>query len=92
MGGAGRLTGRVGACLPLSLLVSAWLLFRAAHPAPQTHNHGYIWTVAVLVSSAATVFALLQAVSRRSLGMAVGISVLGAVAAFFIGGFLFGPV
>lgn len=90
--GTGRFIGRAGACLPLSLLVSAWLLLRAAHPAPDTHNHGYFWAVAVLVSTAATAFAVVQVVSPRTLGVAVRLSVLGAFAAFFVGGFLFGPV
>lgn len=92
VGGTVRFIGRVAACLPLSLLASAWLLLRAAHPAPHAHDHGYSWLVAVIVSSAATVFALLQAVSHRSLSSAVALSIPGALAAFFIGGFLFGPV
>jgi hypothetical protein len=92
MAGKARFIGRVAVCLPLSLLVTAWLLLRAAHPAPDTQHHGYFWVVAVLASTAATAFALLQVVSHRALGMAVGLSVLGALAAFIVGGFLFGPV
>jgi hypothetical protein len=90
--GTGRFLGRAAACLPLSLLVSAWLLLRAVHPAPETHDNGYFLTVAVVVSIAATAFAVLQAVSPRTLRVAVGLSALGAFAAFFVGGFLFGPV
>lgn len=92
MGGVDRVLGRVAVCLPLSLLVSAWLLFRAAHPAPESQNPGYYWAVAVLVSSAATAFAVLQVVSHRTLGTALALAASGAFVAFFLGGFLFGPV
>lgn len=92
MGGVGRFIGRVAVCLPLSLLVSAWLLLRAGHPAPETQNHGYYWAVAVMVSTAAMAFALLQAASHRTPGLAVGLSVVGAFTAFFVGGFLFGTI
>lgn len=87
-----RFIARVAVCLPLTLLVSAWLLLRAAHPAPQTQDQGYYWAVAVAVSGAATVFAVRQAASPRALGLALGLSAVGAVAALLVGGLLFGTV
>lgn len=92
MGGIGRFIGRAAVCLPLSLLMSAYLLLRAANPAPGYQDHGYSLAVAAVVSTAATAFALLQAASPGPLGRAAVFSALGAVAAFLVGGFLFGPV
>ena len=87
-----RLLGRVAVCLPVALLVSWWLLYRAAYPAPQVQDDGYYWGVAVLFSVAATMFALGLAASPLPLRAALAFSLVGAIGAFLIGGSLFGPV